>query len=100
MAAERVAGPQRRLEIDGRARPQIPERRERERLPREVRLERARTRIDRQCGHAAALHADAVALRDAAEIEPLDSYGQARVAAARLEPRDPSDILNDAREHV
>ena len=96
MAAERISRPERRLEIDGRARDEIPERRERESLPRDIGGEG----LAQPLGHrqAAALHADAVAELHPREVEAAAGDGETHIAAARLERARLSDVLNDSGE--
>src|SRR5207253_9897210 len=94
MTAARISRPERRLEIDGRARDEIPERRERESLPRDIGGEGlAHPRGDRQ---AAALHADAVAELHPREVEAAAGDGEAHMPAAAPERPRLTDVLDES----
>ena len=98
MPAQRIPHPQRRLEIHGGQVLKLAQGGERERLARHV---RGKTAIAER-GHRQtyALHADAVAERDACQIQSIHRDREAHVAAEHFPLLEPSDVLNDSGKHA
>src|SRR2546421_5327841 len=97
VSAERISGPQRRLEIHRRTGPQFTEGGERERLARYVGGEAAR--LHRNRGQTATLHADTVADAHPRQLEVLGRDHQAHIAATRFPRLHRADVLDDSGEH-
>src|SRR5690348_7216526 len=97
MTTERIACFERGFQIDGRARRQVAERRQRKSFVRYVGGERAIAQLD--CRQTTALHTDAIADINSGRVESIESDQQPDVAAACLTTHYPADVLNDACEH-
>ena len=98
VAAERLAGPERRLDVDARARREAAERGARERLGHGVEARSAPSPTGDR-GQAAAADRDRVADgRAARRLGRLDL--EPHPVAARLERGDAADLAHDPREHA
>jgi len=96
VAAERLAGPQRRLHVHRRARLEAPQRAAAQRLGDDVEVDDAAVRADRR-------QADAVDADGVAQSRALRGLGrphpQPEGSSALLHSLDPAELPNDAREH-
>src|SRR2546421_1139475 len=96
MAAQRVTGPKRRLQINRGTHREITERRQRESLSRDIRGEGVAEQLGYRQAHA--LHADAVADPNAGGIEAIECNDDARIAAAFAALLHSADVLDDSGE--
>src|SRR5881394_3962400 len=98
MTVERVANFERRLEIHARADAELAERRDVERLARQIDSKTIRPRLDR--GEADAAHRDAAAERERRHACAFERDDPAAIAAEIVLLEHASDAFDYAREHL